>query len=272
MSRLITSLAASAFTLIPVAAAQAGQAPITLPDGQGKPLVEQICTQCHGLNQIINSSGYTQEHWKELTGNMVDLSVSPATQETITKYLATNFPPNTKRAPIPVAGPVKINIESWKVPKLGQRSRDPVMTADGAIWWAGQFGNVVGRLDPKTGAMKEYDLPMGARPHSITPDADGNIWYTGNSNGTIGKLDAKTGEIKVYPLGDPAAKDPHTAIFDSKGTLYFTLQNSQMLGKLVPSTGEIKLVKVPAPDRIPTASRWIRRASCGSPARRAIAS
>ena len=125
------------------------------------------------------------------------------------------------------------------------------MTADGAIWWAGQFGNVVGRLDPKTGAMKEYDLPMGARPHSITPDADGNIWYTGNSNGTIGKLDAKTGEIKVYPLGDPAAKDPHTAIFDSKGTLYFTLQNSQMLGKLVPSTGEIKLVKVPAPDKNP---------------------
>ena len=250
MLRLITSLAASVCVLIPITA-QAAQAPVNLPEGEGKPLVQQICTQCHGLNQIINSSGYTQEHWKELTGNMVDWSSSPRQQETITAYLAKNFPPNTRRAPTPVSGPVKINIQQWKVPKLGQRARDPVMTADGAIWWNGQFGNVVGRLDPKTGAMKEIELPTGSLPHSITPDAQGNIWYTGNANGTIGRIDAKTSEIKVYKLPDPAAKDPHTVIFDSKGTLYFTLQNSQMLGKLVPSTGEIKLVKVPAPDKNP---------------------
>jgi len=246
MSRLKNLLAASVCTMVPAAA----QAQADLPEGPGKPLVQQVCTQCHGLNQILNSSGYTREHWKEVISNMADLTGSPQQLDTITQYLATNFPPNTKRASTPVNGDVKITMTAWKVPTLGQRARDPVMTEDGMIWWAGQFGNVVGRLDPKTGAMKEFPLPAGARPHSITPDAAGNIWYTGNSNGTIGRIDAKTGEIKVYPMPDPAAKDPHTAEFDRNGTLWFTVQNAQMIGKLVPATGEVKLVKV-RPDTNP---------------------
>ncbi len=244
MSRLMTSLAASICVMIPVAV-QAAPAP-TLPDGPGRAQVQQVCTQCHNVNQILNSSGYSRAHWQELIGNMIDLSAAPQDRDTIVNYLATTFPPNTRRASTPVAGPVKISIQQWKVPTLGQRSRDPVMTQDGMIWWNGQFGNVVGRLDPKTGAMKEFALPAGAKPHSITPDAQGNIWYTGNGNGTVGRIDVKSGDIKVYPMPDPAAKDPHTAQFAPNGVLWFTVQNSQMIGKLDPKTGEVKLVKVRA--------------------------
>jgi virginiamycin B lyase len=98
------------------------------------------------------------------------------------------------------------------------------------------WASLVGRLDPKTGDMKEYPLPPTARPHSIVADKDGFIWYTGNSNATIGKLDPKTGKITEYKT---KSKDPHSAAFHPNGRLYFTAQQSRMIGRLSPETGEI---------------------------------
>lgn len=224
--------------------------PVQLPDGDGKPLVQGTCTACHDLNLIPRSSGYTREGWRETIDNMIKIGGTPAGDK-IVDYLATHFPPNNRLQPTLVPGPVKISMKEWKVPQLGQRARDPVQTADGAIWYCGQFGNLVGRINPNTGEVTEWTLPDKALPHSVTPDRDGNIWYTGNGNGTLGKLEPKTGKITEYKMPDPAAKDPHTAEFDSKGRLFFTLQQSNMIGRLIPSTGEIKLVTVPRKDSKP---------------------
>ena len=166
---------------VPVAA-QAQSAPSGLPEGEGRELVEAVCTGCHQTNQITRSSGYSREGWRELTGTMVDLSGSPAEQAAIVDYLAEHFPPNDGRAPKLVPGEAEIAFKEWIVPTLGQRSRDPVEAADGSIWWAGQWGNLVGRIDPATGEMTEYPLPAGAMPHSVLLDDAGNVWYTGNKN------------------------------------------------------------------------------------------
>ncbi len=240
------SIAASAavisWLLVPVAAlGQSSRPAPKLPDGAGKELVQSVCTACHDTRQITRSSGYTQAHWKELTGTMIDLAATPEEQEKITGYLAMHFPPNGKFAAKLVKGDAKISFREWVVPTLGQRSRDPIQAKDGSIWWAGQWGNLVGRIDPATGAMKEYPLPPNAMPHSVTLDKDGNVWYTGNKNGTVGRLDPKTGRITEYRMPDPKARDPHTPIFDRDGILWFTLQHSNMIGRLDPATGAIKL-------------------------------
>jgi virginiamycin B lyase len=249
MSRLsMTSVAWAFCCMIAPAAAQNQLA--ALPDGPGKETVEAICTACHQPNQILNSSGYTREQWEELFSDMIDLSDSPD-KDTIAAYLAEHFPPNTRRTPKLVPGEVAITFKEWKVPTLGQRSRDPIEAADGSIWWAGQFGNLIGRIEPKSGEMKEYPLPPQSLPHSVTLDAAGNVWYTGNGNGTVGKFDPKTEKTTVYKMPDPAARDPHTPIFDRNGTMWFTLQNSNMLGRLIPATGDIKLVTMPKPKSKP---------------------
>jgi len=210
---------ASALAMSLCSGAAAAVEPPQLPPGKGKDVVEAVCTGCHAVNMITTSSGYSRAHWQELVGTMIELSEVDS-REAILGYLATNFPPNTRRAAKPVAGAHEISFQQWTVPTLGQRSRDPVEAPDGKIWWVGQFGNVMGRLDPITGEMKEFPLPENAKPHSVTIDAEGNPWYTGNANGTIGKLDAKTGEIvKVYAMPDPKARDPHTAEFDKAGIL-----------------------------------------------------
>ncbi|MBT5560112.1 MAG: cytochrome C, partial [Proteobacteria bacterium] len=163
----------------------------------------------------------------------------------ILQYLAANFPHSNRLQPTLIDGDFEISIQEWHVPTLGQRSRDPVMTADGMIWWTGMFGSLIGRLNPQTGEMSEFKLDPTARPHSIINDKAGNIWYTGNSNGTMGRLNPETGEITVYPLPDPEAKDPHTPIVAENGDVWFTIQNSNMLGRLVPGTGDIRLTKMP---------------------------
>ena len=249
---LIASVAlALSCGLAPVAAHAQGRAAVAFPDGPGKTVVEGTCTGCHQADMITQSSGYSREGWKELIGTMIDLSAIPETRDEITQYLARHYPPNTKRAPTVMPGTAQVAFKEWFVPTLGQRSRDPVEAPDGSIWWVGQFGNVMGRLDPRTGAMKEYALPPKALPHSVTLDASGTPWYLGNGNGTIGKLDPKTGEITVYKMPDPAARDPHTGEFDKSGILWFTLQHSDMLGRLDPVTGDIKLVKTKTPGAKP---------------------
>ena len=249
MCRLsVALLAVSFFSVIAPVAAQ--QQPAQLPEGDGKPLVQGMCTSCHETNQITRSSGYSHEGWRELNQTMMNLSGTPA-GETIAKYLATHFPATTQLKPNLVRGETSITFREWTVPTLGQRARDPVQAPDGSIWWAGMWANLIGRINPDTGEVTEYTLPENAKPHTVTPDPQGNIWYTGNSNGTIGKLDPRTGMITEYKMPDPAARDPHTAIFDKKGNLWFTMQQSNMVGRLVPATGEVKLATMPRPNSRP---------------------
>jgi virginiamycin B lyase len=133
-------------------------------------------------------------------------------------------------------------LTEWMVPWEGTRPRDPAVGADGRIWFVGQEGNYVARLNPASGRFTRIEIDPGTNPHSINVDHDGNAWYTGNRNGMIGRIDAKTGAITRYPMPDSAARDPHTIAFDSKGDLWFTLQNSNMVGHLSKATGKTRLV------------------------------
>jgi virginiamycin B lyase len=260
MFRLSVASLAGAF-LFMVLPGMAQSQMTQLPAGAGKPVVESVCTGCHQTNQITRSSGYSREGWRELILTMIDLSASPDF-ETISTYLATHFPPRTHRQPTLVAGDTAITFREWKVPTLGQRARDPVQAADGSIWWAGQWGNLVGQIHPETGDMQEFPLPEGAKPHSVTIDREGNVWYTGNGNGTLGKLDPRSGKITVYRMPSPDAHDPHTAVIDRRGTVWFTLQHSNMVGQLIPATGEIKLVTMP---RLKSRPYGIKLSAAGVP-------
>ena len=221
-----------------------GRQAAALPDGPGRDFVQATCTACHGVNQITGSAGYSSDGWQDLIGSMVELP--DAQLGSVSQYLATHFPPRPGREPVIVPGPVTVTFQEWTVPTLGQGARDPLQLEDGTVWWAGQYLSIVGRLDPSTGEMQEYQLETDARPHSIINDREGNIWYMGNGNGTIGKLDPASGEITVFPMPDPAARDPHTPIWAEDGTtLWFTLQQSNMVGRMNTETGEIDLVTVP---------------------------
>ena len=251
-NKLSALLIAAAIVAVPLAAAAQDEAakpkakPAALPEGKAKPLVEGICASCHALQLIPQSSGYTPEHWRELVSTMIDLSGNKEQHSEIIDYLATNFPPNKRRAPTEAPGNFQVTFKEWVMPQLGQRTRDPQQHADGSIWYAGQYGNLIGRLDPKTGQAKEYPLPDKSNPHTVQLDPKGRPWFSGNKNGTIGWVDPASGKATVFKMPDPEAIDVHTITFDKKGLVYFTFQHANMIGKLNPDTGAIQLKKVAA--------------------------
>jgi virginiamycin B lyase len=111
---------------------------------------------------------------------------------------------------------------------------------DGKVFFAGQQGNYVGSVDPRTGAVRYYELEPSTNPHTVIVDDQGFVWYAGNRNGRIGKLDPNTGEAKTFMTGE--AGDPHTMHFDGKGNIWFSSQNSSRIGRLNMTTGQVELI------------------------------
>jgi virginiamycin B lyase len=226
----------------------AQQKPVTLPEGPGKEAVQTYCSGCHGLARVV-ASGYPQAYWHTTIRMMMNFGV-PIPQDQVIPvidYLAKNFP----EQPMPVAkivpGPVQVNIREWQVPTPGSRPHDPLAARDGSIWYTGQLSNKLGRVDPKTGQIREYPVKPQTAPHGLVEDRDGKIWFTGNHTGVIGKLDPKTGDVTEYPMPDAKAKDPHSLHFDQSGMLWFTLQQSNLMARLDPKSGQITLIPSPTP-------------------------
>jgi virginiamycin B lyase len=236
-------------TFEPPARGRGGRGAVQLPDGPGRELVQANCTRCHGLNNISGSYGYTKAGWADRIATMVAL---PAGQvDTVTSYLAQHFPVKDAPGAVLISGPVSVTITEYMIPTLGSRPHDSMAASDGSVWFTGMFANKLGRLDPRTGTMREFDLPAGTQPHGLQEDAQGNIWYTGINKSVIGRLDPKTGMIREYPINEPGARSPHTPIMNKRtGTMFFTLQSGHV-GRINTASGEMLIVKTPSDNTYP---------------------
>jgi virginiamycin B lyase len=244
----LATFAFAALMLPETTQGQRGQQ-VTLPDGPGKAMVEATCAKCHGLNFITNSFGFSRDEWVRLFSSMV--TPPQAESNAIADYLAQHFAekPNIPKANI-IPGPVQVTIREWLAPTLGQRPHDPLAARDGSIWWTGQYASRLGRVDPRTGAIKEFPLDTpNSGPHGLVEDRDGNVWYTGINVHELGKVDPKTGAVTEYKVPEPG-RNPHTPIFDQKGMLFFTMQNGYV-GRLNPANGEFRLQKSPSDPSYP---------------------
>ena len=56
--------------------------------------------------------------------------------------------------------PGLLEFTEWQVPWENSRPRDPYVAPDGTIWFVGQVGHYVAKLDPKTGDMQKFDIPV----------------------------------------------------------------------------------------------------------------
>ncbi len=79
-------------------------------------------------------------------------------------------------------GKIDVTIEEWNVASPKTRPHDPAVDVHGAPWYTGQMKNVLGRLDPATGKVREFPLPTAnSGPHGLVSDKDGNIWTRATS-------------------------------------------------------------------------------------------
>lgn len=226
-----------------------GRGGVQLAEGAGRDQVQSACVRCHGVNLIANSWGYTKEGWQDRIATMVVLP--PDQLDAVSSYLATYYPVKHVPGAVLLSGPATVTIKEWSAPTLGSRPHDSHAAADGSIWWTGQYANKLGRLDPRTGQIREFDVPANSQPHGLVEDPQGQIWYTGIQKGVIGRLDPRTGQVREYPVSEPGTRGPHTPVLDPRtGHLFFTLQSGHV-GRLNTANGEMSIAKTPSDNTYP---------------------
>jgi virginiamycin B lyase len=123
---------------------------------------------------------------------------------------------------------------------------DPLGT--GMIWYSNFGEQTLGALDPKTGKVTEYPLPLlkpGAPTGSLDLefDAKGNPWVAMMYQQAIATLDRTSGKVTVFPLAsefqNPKVQigmlDPRHSNVDGK--VWFSEGGSRTFFRLDPATG-----------------------------------
>lgn len=134
---------------------------------------------------------------------------------------------------------------------------------DGDIWFAEQYANRVGKINPTTHAITEYNLTQptpGATtlPDSIIEGPDGNMWFSQangfNGYGAIGKI-SPTGTITEYPITVSSVASPHSLVFGPDGNIWFTTYGSNI--GVMDTNGNIVHHYMTGPDQWSSVSRAI---------------
>ena len=140
----------------------------------------------------------------------------------------------------------------FPVPNAGTAAvHSAVEAADGSVWLTEQGPNKLGRWDPKTQKITEFQdayLPgkegfeNGGSKHTVRFDPDGNAWSTGYP---LSRLDHETGKFTDF-WG--VADHTYGLEPDNNGNIWFTNPGTGQIGKADWKTLKIKQWEVPTKD------------------------
>jgi len=111
-----------------------------------------------------------------------------------------------KRLPRPKGRATHVIITEYDLARKEALPHDVIVDADGHAWYS-DFGNqFVGELDPKTGKVTDYALPLlrpdqpkGSLDMELDPSGN-NIWIGMSYQAGTSVINRKTKEVKTYPL------------------------------------------------------------------------
>jgi streptogramin lyase len=188
------------------------------------------CTDCHGVQRVISSThtadefvptfarmagyyaGATPLHPQRLVGNARRNPLQGTDPKVAAEYLASinlsaapewSYPLKTFARPKGRA--THVVITEYALPRAIMQPHDVILDADGMVWFS-EFGEqFLGKLDPKTGKVTEYPLPV-LKPGFPTGtldleiDQDGNLWLGMMYQAGIAKFDRKNEQFQVWPV------------------------------------------------------------------------
>src|SRR5580693_7682852 len=186
------------------------------------------CVGCHTLERIVRSTHdadeFTQVIYRMMGYAQVSQPIKPqrrmdpdwaGTPEQYRKqaeYLATinlsavskwEYP--LKTLPRPTGKATRVIITEYDLPRPTIEPHDVIVDERGMAWYSDFGEQFLGRLDPKTGEVKEWPVPelkpgypVGSL--DIEEDKNGDFWLGMMFQGAIAKFDRKTEEFKTYPL------------------------------------------------------------------------
>jgi virginiamycin B lyase len=96
-----------------------------------------------------------------------------------------------------------MHIREYQLPSTGSRPRRIAISPDNMVWYTDFSLGRLGRLDPETGEVKEWQSPSGPKslPYGIAA-TKGAIWYSESaaSPNTIVRFDPKTEKFQTWAI------------------------------------------------------------------------
>ncbi len=107
--------------------------------------------------------------------------------------------------PRPGGRATRVIYTEYDLPRETIEPHDVIVDKAGIAWYSSFGEQNLGRLDPKTGAVKEYAIaehkpgfPTGLL--ALRSDSEGNLWLGNMYQATIVKFDPKTEKFQYWPL------------------------------------------------------------------------
>jgi virginiamycin B lyase len=247
----------------------------SLPDAPQRRIIAS-CTTCHTLQRIVEST-YTADDFMALVPRMMrygamskpnhpqvapDRSPTSAPKgdvlQRFAEYLSSinrsshpTFAFPLKTAPRPTGRATRVILTEYELPRPDLTEPHDVVvdpTGTGHVWYSNFGEQTLGELDPRTGQVTEYPLPLlkpGAPTGSLDLEFDpsGNPWVAMMYQQAVATLDRKTGKITAYPLAaehqNPKVQigmlDPRNSNVDGK--VWFSEGGTRTLFRLDTATG-----------------------------------
>jgi virginiamycin B lyase len=110
-----------------------------------------------------------------------------------------------KTLPRPNGNATRVIYTEYDLSPKTRQPHDVIVDSTGMVWYASFGEQILARLDPRTGKVTEYQVPM-LKPGAPTGilavrfDEDENLWLGMQFQGGIAKFDRKTEKFQVWSL------------------------------------------------------------------------
>jgi virginiamycin B lyase len=122
---------------------------------------------------------------------------------------------------------------------------------DGGVWYAKLNTNKIGRIDPKTLAIEEWDTPMSG-PRRLRFDRSGILWIPAFDEGGLMRFDPATRTFETYKIPGVGADEyetPYALIPDpASGDIWMSANNSDRVVRFSPASR--RFLSYPSPTRV----------------------
>ncbi len=121
-----------------------------------------------------------------------------------------------KTEPRPTGAATRVVYTTYDLPKPTRQPHDVIVDSQGLVWYASFGEQILGKLDPRTGKVTEYEIPIlkPSAPMGILGmrfDRDENPWLAMQFQGGIAKFDRKTEKFQIWSL-PPELNGPHVQV------------------------------------------------------------
>jgi len=127
-----------------------------------------------------------------------------------------------KTLPRPKGKATQVIYTLYDLPRIDASPHDEIFDAQGNVWYSDFNSQFVGKLDPKTGKVVEYEVPqnrLGQVPQGglqVDFDREGRLYFGNMFQMQLARFDPKTEKWETFPSPVPEAQlgDGHLTMID----------------------------------------------------------